>query len=119
MTLHAGGGGDGVLGKGIGVNVELGGIWPRECFGPCIMGVFSPGGTYHFRRGAELKLDPFVAGGYSLMVRDGHENLFYFGGGANYWFSRKVGLRMEMRDHVSTQYTTIQFWSFRLGVAFR
>ncbi len=119
MMLHAGGGGDAVIGKGIGVNVELGAIWPRECFVECVMGAFSPGGTYHFRRGAELKLDPFVAGGYTLMFRGASENLFYFGGGANYWFSRKVGLRMEMRDHVWTGYRAAHFWNFRLGLAFR
>lgn len=119
MTLHAGFGGDGIVGKGVGVNLELGALWPRQCFGDCVVGMFSPGGTFHFKRDKEAKLDPFVAGGYSLMFRNGHENLFYFGGGANYWMSRKIGVRMEFRDHVSAHYTTAHFWSFRLGLAFR
>ncbi len=119
MTIHAGGGLDAIIGKGIGVNLELGGMWPRECFEDCILGVFSPGGAYYFRRTTENKLDPFVNGGYSLFFRNGHESLFYLGGGANYWMLKKIGLRMEFRDHVSTHYRTTHFWSFRLGLAFR
>ena len=119
MTLYTGGGFDALIAKGIGVNLELGAMWPRECFSDCVMGVFSPGGAYYFRRKSEARLDPFVNGGYSLMFRSGHENLFYFGGGANYWVSNKVGLRMEFRDHVSTNYSTAHFWGFRLGLAFR
>jgi hypothetical protein len=119
MTLHAGGGVDAIIAKGIGLNLEFGGIWPRECFSDCVLGVFSPGGTVYFRRGKENRLDPFVNAGYTLMFRSGHENLFYFGGGTNYWMTRKVGLRMEFRDHVSTNYSTAHFWSIRMGLAFR
>jgi hypothetical protein len=118
-TLHGGGGLDAVIAKGIGVNVELGGLWPRQCFGDCVVGVFSTGGAIHFRRGAELKLDPFVNAGYTLMFRNGRENLFYFGGGANYWTASRVGLRLEFRDNISTHYSTAHFWSVRMGLACR
>ncbi len=119
MTLHAGGGLDAIVAKGVGLNLELGGLWPRKCFSDCVMGVFSPGGVFYFRGGTGRKLDPFVNGGYSLMFRGDRENLFYFGGGANYWISENVGLRMEFRDHVLNHDTTAHFWSFRLGLAFR
>jgi hypothetical protein len=119
MTLQAGAGADLLIAKGIGANVEVGAVWPRQCFSDCVVGVFSPGGAYYFRRGKEHKLDPFVNGGYTLMFRQGHENLFYFGGGANYWMTGRVGLRMEFRDQVSTAYSTAHFWGFRLGLAFR
>jgi hypothetical protein len=119
MTLHAGGGMDAIFGKGIGMNLELGGIWPRECFADCVLGAFSAGGAYYFRRGKDQRLDPFVNGGYSLLFRQGRENLFYVGGGANYWISRRVGIRVEFRDHVATHYSATQFWGFRVGLALR
>jgi hypothetical protein len=119
MTLHTGGGVDAIVAKGVGVNVELGAVWPRECFAACVIGLFSPGGTYHFLRGSERKLDPFVAGGYSLAFRNGHANAFYFGGGANYWMSRKVGLRLELRDNMLPDDMSGHLWSVRIGLAFR
>ncbi len=118
-TIHLGGGVDAILGKGLGLNLELGVVGPRERFSEAV-GVFSPGATYYFRHAKELKLEPFVAGGSSLMFRGGHENLWYAGGGVNYWFSNRVGARVELRDHVSTVCcTTVQFWGVRFGLAFR
>jgi hypothetical protein len=119
MTLHVGGGLDAILAKGVALNLELGALGPRERFSDGALGVFSPGGAYYFTRDKDRRLEPFVNGGYTLMFRNGHENLFYVGGGANWWFSKRVGLRMEFRDHVSTHYNTVQFWGFRLGAAFR
>ena len=117
--LHIGGGGEGVVGKGIGVGAEIGALGPMECF-RCAVGVFSPNGYFHFRRTRGQKIDPFVTGGYTLFFREGHGNLFNFGGGVNYWFSRRVGLRLELRDHVSTSYgSTEHYWGGRIGVAFR
>jgi hypothetical protein len=43
------------------------------------------------------------------MFRDGHRNLFYFGGGVNYWAAPSLGLRLEFRDHVSND--PAHFWS--------
>jgi hypothetical protein len=117
-TIHLGGGGDIILAKGLGVNLEIGALAPRHDFYSAV-GVFSPGGACYFRRGKDLKLEPFVNGGYSLMFRSGHQNLFYFGGGVNYWLARRVGLRFELRDHVSRSYETAHFWGFRLGLALR
>jgi hypothetical protein len=119
MTFQAGVGTDLVLAKGIALNMEVGALGPHERFSDGAMGVFSPGGAFFFLRDSDRALQPFVNGGYSLMFRNGHENLFYFGGGTNWWFSRHVGLRMEVRDHVSTHYTTVHFWGFRFGAAFR
>ncbi len=118
MTLHFGGGVDAILYKGLGINAEIGALGPREALGESV-GVFSAGAAYYFRHAKELKLEPFVSGGYSLMFREGHENLFYFGGGVNYWLARRVGLRFEVRDHVYSQYQAVHFWGVRLGVSFR
>jgi hypothetical protein len=118
MTLHFGGGLDAIVYKGIGLNAELGALGPREDLGASV-GVFSAGGAYYFRHARELKLEPFVNGGYSLMFRQGHENLFYCGGGVNYWLARRVGLRFELRDHVDTRYQAVHFWGVRFGISFR
>jgi len=118
-TFHAGGGVDLMIAKGIGANIELGAIWPSES-PASVVGMFSPGATYYFRRGKELKLEPFVSGGYTLMFREGHANLGYVGGGVNYWMSRKVGLRAEFRDHIAAQCcSTVNYWGIRIGLAFR
>jgi hypothetical protein len=119
MFLHTGVGVDAVLVKGLGVNLEIGALAPRDELASGV-GLFSPGATFYWRRAPDRKVDPFVAGGYSLMFRAGHANLWYFSGGANYWFARRIGLRMEARDHATTGCClTGHFWGMRLGMAFR
>ncbi len=117
-TYQIGGGGDVILGKGIGVGAEIGAIAPMESFAAAL-GVFSPGVSYHFIHDKRRKIDPYVTGGYTLFFREGAENLFHFGAGTNYWFARHVGLRVEFRDQIYTQYRATHFWGIRLGVALR
>ncbi|HEV2444621.1 MAG TPA: hypothetical protein VGS58_01810 [Candidatus Sulfopaludibacter sp.] len=116
-TLHAGGGADIHLVKGIGFNAELGALAPKDDLYSTV-GIFSLGGTYRFRRGENIRLEPFAAGGYSLMFRESHANLYYFGGGVTCWAARRVGVRVEFRDHVWPG-EPVHFWGFRFGVAFR
>jgi hypothetical protein len=119
MTLHLGGGAEGILGKGVGLGAELGFLAPRESFGDGL-GVFSPNGYYHFPgKSKDRKLDPFVTGGYTLLFRNGHASLWNFGGGVNYWFGGKLGLKLEMRDHVWSDGGTTHYWGIRIGLAFR
>ena len=92
MTLQCGVGGEGVLGKGIGVGAEVGAVGARQNFGDSVVGVFSPNGYYHFVHGKDIKTDPFVTGGYTLMFRSGHASLFNYGGGLNYWFRSRLGV---------------------------
>lgn len=117
-TYQIGGGGDIILGKGIGVGAEIGALVPKNELS-AVVGVFSPGVSYHFIHDKRRKFDPYVAGGYTLIFRSGSENLFHFGVGTNYWFARHVGLRAEFRDQVYTHYENIHFWGVRIGVAFR
>ena len=117
-TIQAGIGGEGILGKGIGVGADIGAWAPSQSLSGAI-GVFSPNVSYHFIHDKRRKIDPYVTGGYTLFFRTGTENLFNFGVGTNYWFARRVGLRVEFRDQVYTQTGTAHFWGVRLGVAFR
>ena len=119
MTLQFGLGGEGVLGKGIGVGAEVGALGTRQYFGDSVIGVFSPNGYYHFVHGGDIKLDPFVTGGYTLIFRSGHANLFNFGGGLNYWFHGRLGFRSEIRDQVLTDGAALHYWGVRFGLVFR
>jgi len=115
--LHFGGGGELYLYKGLGIGVEVGYLGATQDLGEGI-GIFSANGLYNFSRG-DRKVQPFVTGGYSLAFRSGTLNAINFGGGVHYWFSRKVGLRLEFRDHLSPSYADEHLWQGRIGFDFR
>jgi hypothetical protein len=94
--LHAGGGGDVRVLKGLGVDGELGAM---GLFGYGF-GIFSLGPSYHFLRPTrKSKFDPFVGSGYTRAFGNGGVNLMNFGGGTNYWLFRRVGVRFDFRDY--------------------
>jgi len=119
-SAHFGGGGEALVYKGLGVGGEIGYLTPWQSFSSGL-GVLSADGSYHFLpRKRDAKVVPFVTGGYTLFFRSGSGNLFNFGGGINYWFRQRVGLRLEFRDHVwPSSYQTEHYWGFRIGLAFR
>jgi hypothetical protein len=120
MTLQFGAGGEYVVGKGVGVGAEIGAVGARQYFGDTLLGVFSPNGYYHFVHDKEVKTDPFVTAGYTLMFRNGHANLFNFGAGLNYWFHTRLGARMEFRDQLHTANgSSLHYWGGRFGFTFR
>ncbi len=117
-ALHFGGGGEAMLVKGVGIGCEIGYLAPMQYLEQGI-GVLSINGLYAFRTSRLARVSPFVTGGYSLLFRDGHLNAVNFGVGMHYWFSRRVGLRLEVRDHVSPAYFNDHLLQARVGVAFR
>lgn len=117
-TLHIGGGGDGVFSNGVGIGAEVGYIAPFEYFGDGL-GTFSINGSYHMKSGKSEKLVPFVTGGYTGFFRSGYANGVNFGGGVNYWFKPRVGLRVEFRDNVFLQEGSAHFLNVRVGLTFR
>ena len=52
------------------------------------------------------KVIPYVTAGYSMLFDSLDDSLndrlnaFNVGGGVNYWFARRAGLRLELRDHI-------------------
>ena len=127
VFVHFGGGGEYVMKSGIGVGADAGAI--GLLFGGTT-GTLLLNGYYHFRR--QRLVDPFVTAGYSLFfdrtsdsfffgteVHQGNLSLFNFGGGTNLWFSRHVGAKIELRDHVhSGSGSTVHYAEFMLGLAF-
>jgi hypothetical protein len=128
VFVHFGGGGEYVLKNDIGVGADAGVI--GSLFGGTT-GTLSLTGSYHFRH--ERLVDPFVAAGYSLFfgrtagnfiftrpdVHQDNLSLFNFGGGTNLWFSRHVGAKIELRDHLhSGNGSTVQYLEFMMGLAF-
>jgi hypothetical protein len=118
-TFQAGGGGEYLVGGLVGVGAELGYLAPTRAWGEGI-GVFSTNGSVHFRRSGRLV--PYATAGYTLLFDDLDDtlNCFNVGGGVNYWFARRAGLRLELRDqiHVADR-ATVHWWGFRFGITFR
>ncbi len=118
-TLHFGGGGERLIKGGFGVGGEIGGLAPAEDFSEGF-GVFSAGANYHFLNATKSgKVVPFVNGGYTMFFRSAVANGGHFGGGVNYWFKERVGLRFEVRDHIVAEIPSTHFIGFRFGLTFR
>jgi hypothetical protein len=118
-TLQVGAGGEVALPKGFGAGAEAGAISPFRSWGESTLGTFSANGYYHLIRNRDSRFDPFVTAGYTVFFRDGHINLFNFGGGTNVWLARHFGARFELRDHVADIDGRLHYWGFRFGLAFR
>lgn len=118
-TAHVGGGGEGFLTRNLGVGADLGYLTPTRSWGDGI-GTFSPNFVVRFRaKDNDNRVEPFVTGGYTLFFRSGTANGFNVGGGVNYWFKECVGLRLELRDNVWTEFGTVHYVGFRIGVTSR
>ena len=115
--LNAGGGGEAFLYKGLAVGGDVGYLGHYQNFGSDGFGLASANGSYHFVRSREQKLAPFVTAGYSLAFRNGTANLTNVGGGINYWFRNRVGLRVEYRDYFTASDPHIH--TVRFGISFR
>jgi hypothetical protein len=114
--MAAGAGGEFVTAPGIGLGAEIGAVAPwRDIDGA--IGVGSVNGSYHF--GRERRFVPFVTGGYTLFFRSGTANGVNIGGGANWWFRERLGLKLEFRDNIGTGNFDVHFWNFRAGLTFR
>ena len=121
-TAHLGGGGEGFFTRHLGAGADVGYVAPFESFSDGT-GTFSPNIVARFKpKTAENKVEPFVTGGYTLFFRSGTVSGANFGGGVNWWFKERVGLRLEVRDDVMIpggDVATTHFVGFRVGFTFR
>jgi hypothetical protein len=113
--FHAGGGGERLVYKGLGVGADIGYFAPFRRLGDGI-GLLSVNPSYHINR--SKRLVPFVTGGFSLAFRQSASGGGNFGGGVQYWAGDRVGLRFEFRDHIFSS-DNPHFFSFRAGILFR
>jgi hypothetical protein len=116
-ALHFGGGGEGLVYKGLGVGGEIGYLGVIEDLGRGV-GVFSLNGSYNFRR--SKKISPFITSGPSLALgNDSAGFVMNLGGGLHWWIKDRIGLRFEVRDHFLPASLSYHAVSFRIGLAFR
>ena len=81
------------------------------------LAVITLNGSYHFLRG-KSRFEPFVTAGYGALADIGNGvSLFNYGGGGQYWISKRVGVRVELLNFQQRQYRELT--SVRFGVAFR
>ncbi|HEY8460513.1 MAG TPA: hypothetical protein VIM99_09050 [Blastocatellia bacterium] len=115
-ALNFGGGGEGLVYKGLGVGGEVGYLSPIERLSEGI-GLFSINGSYNFRRSE--RVSPFLTGGPALALgRGANSALMNLGGGLHWWFKDRIGLRFEVRDHFTPESGASHAISFRIGLAF-
>lgn len=116
-AMYLGGGGEGISRIGLGGGGEIGYVTPWESFSAGI-GTASANILFHLH--PSRRVVPFVTGGYTLFFRSGRANGFNLGGGVNWWFAKRTGLKAEIRDHVGTgPLRNDHLWAVRLGLIFR
>ena len=120
VGLHFGVGGEGLVYKGLSLGAEIGYLGEARELSQGL-GVFSPNVSYNFlRAGGSGKFSPFVTGGYSRLFTGAEGiNAFNLGGGLHWWFKDRIGLRLEVRDHITAPGPSIHIIGFRIGLAFR
>jgi len=122
MKVGGGVGFERVFKPGIGVGGELQGFGltgEGSTAGGILVGL---NGSYHIPL-PQRRWVPFITGGYSgLAVCSygcGGLSGFNYGGGVNYWMKSNRGLRLEVRDHVFSDYgTSLHMPEFRIGFSF-
>jgi len=97
-TVSIGGGGDAFLWRGVTLGGDIG-YYRFVERGSNGFGVGTAGIGYRFTdRNAPRRFDPFVnAGLLGGAFAEGIVPAVAFGGGVNYWFKRRLGLRAEVR----------------------
>lgn len=107
-------GGGLVVAPHVTIGCEVGGL-QKDGAGVIISG----NAGVHLRRRVDIGFDPFLTGGITG-VRIGGETGVYanVGGGFNYWFLSRVGLRGEVRGYPGGKDLN-SFLDFRIGVSFR
>jgi len=121
LAVHAAGGGE-ILARGrFGAAGEFGMLaGPNSgLFITSVNGVlhFVPSVTTPIR----TRISPFITGGYTRMFSgEGGFDAWNFGAGTDIWLKPRVGLRLDVRDHLRPDRRgDVHYWTFRAGVVFR
>jgi hypothetical protein len=125
--VSTGFGGNVVAYKGLGFGSEV--VYAHGN-GNSSVGTASLDFTYHFlskpnhSKPNQRNLEPFASVGQSFYFgHRGSANGYNLGGGVNYWVTKRVALRFEVRDHAHIgpdQFLGARnFLAFRFGMTFR
>jgi len=119
--IHVAGGGEGRITNRFGLGGEAGVLIPVTNDEAVTTGLLSVTPAFHFiSRESRSKFDPFAVGGVSILLGAGGAGglAIHYGGGLNYWFKRRLGLRCEFRDHVWSPESgeTVHLVDFRFGI---
>jgi hypothetical protein len=117
-TWQLGGGGEYRFYKGFAAGAEIGGLGSLDdC--SCGLGIFSLNGYYHIPNATRSgKLVPFLTAGYTAAgTSEWSERWVNVGGGADYWFKNRLGLRVEFRDQMDPNHSRmLHFAGARVGL---
>lgn len=117
-ALHGAAGGQYVIGLCLGISGEYGilgnsggGLILYSVNGVCQL----PG------LGSDGRIAPFLTTGYSnLSNGEGTFHAWNVAAGTDVWLKRRVGVRVEVRDHVRPDRRgDVHYWSFRGGIVIR
>ncbi len=118
--VQVGGGGEGRVTERFALGGEIGVLKPTTNQYAVTTALASISPAFHFvSERSRSKFDPFVDGGLSLLAGRGAAVAFHYGGGANYWLGRHVGLRFEFRHHIfASEGEAVHLVGFRIGLVF-
>lgn len=103
--------------KGLAVSPSGGYLFARDNGLTAGAAVITANGSYHFLRGRS-RVEPFVTAGYGTLANFGESiSMFNYGGGAQFWFHKRMGVRVELLNFQSGGYRELT--SIRFGFAFR
>jgi hypothetical protein len=96
---HLAGGADVLFNGAAGITGEVGAL----VAGGSPAGVTSVGGILQARASRMRRALPFVTGGYTMLWSEGESvDGWFVGGGVTWWTSQRLGVRLELRDHIVT-----------------
>jgi len=113
-TGHVGAGVDVLWTDAIGLGGEIGLLGISDS----AYGTLSVNVSYHVGRSRQDRLRPFVTAGYTRLFPDAVVNMWNAGVGMHHWFSRDVGLRAEVRDHIYPR-QSLHVLDARFGIVVR
>ena len=118
LAGHGAAGGELLVKNRLGVGGEYG-IFAGEGGGFTIASV---NGVVHFAPAQRTRgTRPFVSAGYTRLSNgEGAFDAFNVGGGVDIWARERVGVRVEIRDHIRPDDRgDFHYWAIRAGVVFR
>jgi hypothetical protein len=123
-AMEFGGGGEVLVHKGLAIGADIGRLHVDAAKYSIASNLvlLSVNGAYHFgARKQGAKVVPFVTWGggrgWSLRQGGGSGSTINLGGGIQYWFQKRMALRLEVRDTFISE--NFHHLGLRLGLAFR